>query len=173
MVWSLAVPSWCGRWRLEKREPRLNVAATLNLERGSRSIDYLQVIVNRSPQNRLSFRLRLSSVTALSSASRFNCAGVVYHPPAPPYVAKSIQTDSLRYATVASLAFHAKCFLTTPHCRYSSVATNQKLSTTLATRKKNIRRLCSLRLKTLNLRKCSEKSGWMFFFNVYSGFEIQ
>ena len=100
MVWSLAVPSWCGRWRLEKREPRLNVAATLNLERGSRSIDYPQVIVNRSPQNRLSFRLRRSSVTALSSASRFNCAGVVYHPPAPPYVAKSIQSPPKNAAAI-------------------------------------------------------------------------
>ena len=165
MVWSLAVPSWCGRWRLEKREPRLNVAATLNLERGSRSIDYLQVIVNFSPQNRLSFSLRRSSLTALSSASRFNCIT-----PQPPRTSQ--KAFNRRQKTRRRLAFHAKCFLTTPHCRYSSVATNQKLSTTLATRKKNIRRLCSLRLKTLNLRKCSEKSGWMFFFNVYYGFEI-
>ena len=86
------MPSWCGRSRLEKREPRLNVATTVNLERGSRSIDYLQVIVARNPQNRLRLRLRLSSMTALSSPSRLSCAGVVYHPPAPPYVAKSIQS---------------------------------------------------------------------------------
>ena len=63
--------------------------------RGASIIDYPQVIVNFSPQNRLSFRLRLSSMTALSSASRFSCAGVVYHPPAPPYVAKSIQSPCL------------------------------------------------------------------------------
>ena len=94
------MPSSCGRLRLEKREPRLNVATTLNLERGSRSIDYPQVIVNISPQNRLRLRLRLSSMTALSSPSRLSCAGVVYHPPAPPYVAKSIQSPPKSAAAI-------------------------------------------------------------------------
>ena len=68
--------------------------------RGACVIDYPQVIVNFSPQNRLSFRLRLSSMTALSSASRFSCAGVVYHPPAPPYVAKSIQSPPKSTASI-------------------------------------------------------------------------
>ena len=112
---------------LEKREPRLGVAVISGFGRGSRGIDY--------PQNRLSFRLRLSSMTALSSASRFSCAGVVYHPPAPRTSQKAFNR---RQKTRRRLAFHAKCFLTTTHCRYFSVTTNQKLSTTLATRKKNI-----------------------------------
>ena len=85
---------------LEKREPRLNVAAISDFGSGSRGNNYPQVIVDLSPQNRLSFRLRLSSMTALSSASRFSCAGVVYHPPAPPYVAKSIQSPPKNAASI-------------------------------------------------------------------------
>ena len=61
---------------------------------------YPRVCDNCNPQNRLSFRLRLSSMTALSSASRFNCAGAVYHPPAPPYVAKSIQSPPKSVASI-------------------------------------------------------------------------
>ena len=68
--------------------------------RGVNVIDYPQVIVDLSSQNRLSFRLRLSSMTALSSASRLSCAGVVYHPPAPPYVAKSIQSPPKSVASI-------------------------------------------------------------------------
>ena len=86
------MPSWCGRSRLEKREPRFSVVVISDFGRGSRGIDYPRSLNNRSPQNRLRLRLRLSSMTALSSPSRLSCAGVVYHPPAPPYVAKSIQS---------------------------------------------------------------------------------
>ena len=98
--WSQAVPSLGGRRRLEKREPRLSVAVISDFGRGSRDNDYPQVIVARNSQNRLRLRLRLSSMTALSSPSRFSCAGVVYHPPAPPYVAKSIQSPPKSAAAI-------------------------------------------------------------------------
>ena len=67
---------------------------------------YPRFIVNFSSQKRLSFRLRLSSVTALSSASRFNCAGG-FITPQPPRRQKN--AFNRRRKAWRRLAFHAKC----------------------------------------------------------------
>ena len=102
------MPSSGGRSRLEKREPRLSVAAISHLGRGSRDIDYPQVIVNRSPQKRLRLAHQATDANACplgtvafpcATPSRFSCAGA-YGSPRPRRVAKLIQSPPKSVASI-------------------------------------------------------------------------
>ena len=106
-----------------------------------------------------------------ASPSRLSCAGVI-QTPVPLWVAKRIQSPPKSVASIGIPCTMRFADLASGY-RYSNVMTTQKFFANSTARKKNIRRLCSLRLKTQKLRKRSEKSDRMFFLAISFGWKFQ